>query len=65
MKGLVTILIFIFAVGFTASACAGESAPKTQAACEKAGMHWDATANAPTAKNVTSVLRNRVGGPRI
>ena len=37
MKGLVTILIFIFAVGFTASACAGEAAPKTQAACEKAG----------------------------
>ena len=29
MKGLVTILIFIFAVGFTASACAGEAAPKT------------------------------------
>ena len=28
MKGLVTILIFIFAVGFTASACAGEGAPK-------------------------------------
>ena len=28
MKGLVTILIFIFAVGFTASACAGEAAPK-------------------------------------
>jgi len=48
MKGLVTILIFIFAVGFTASACAGEGAPKTEAACEKAGMHWDATANAPT-----------------
>jgi len=47
MKGLATILIFIFAVGFTASACA---APKTQAACEKAGMHWDATASAPTVK---------------
>ena len=28
MKGLVTILIFIFAVEFTASACAGEAAPK-------------------------------------
>ena len=37
MKGLVTILIFIFAVRFAASACAGEAAPKTQAACEKAG----------------------------
>ena len=48
MKGLVTILIFIFAVGFTASA--GEAAPKTQTACEKAGMHWDATASAPRVK---------------
>ena len=50
MKGLATILIFIFAVGFTASACAGEAAPKTQAACEKAGMHWDATAGTPGVK---------------
>ena len=50
MKGLVTVLIFIFAVGFTASACAGEAAPKTQAACERAGMHWDATASAPRVK---------------
>ena len=50
MKGLVTILIFIFAVGFTASAYAGEAAPKTQTACEKAGMHWDATASAPSVK---------------
>jgi hypothetical protein len=50
MKGLLTILIFIFAVGFTASACAGEAAPNTQAACEKAGMHWDATASAPRVK---------------
>ncbi len=46
----VTILILIFAVGFMASAFAGETAPKTQAACEKAGMDWDATASAPTAK---------------
>ena len=29
MKGLVTILILIFAVGFMASAFAGEAAPKT------------------------------------
>ena len=50
MKGLVTILIFILAVGFTASACAGEAAPKTQAACDTAGMDWDATASAPSAK---------------
>jgi len=50
MKGLVTILIFIFVVGFTASACAGEAAPKTQAACEKAGMHWGATASTPRVK---------------
>jgi hypothetical protein len=50
MKGLVTILIFIFAVGFTASACAEGAAPKTQTACEKAGMDWDATATAPTVK---------------
>ena len=50
MKGLMTVLIFIFAVGFTASACAGEAAPKTQVACEKAGMDWDATASAPMAK---------------
>jgi hypothetical protein len=50
MKGLVTVPIFIFAVGFTASASAGEAAPKTQVACEKAGMDWDATASAPMAK---------------
>jgi ABC-type proline/glycine betaine transport system substrate-binding protein len=50
MKGLVTILIFVFAVGFTASACAGEAAPKTQATCEKAGMDWDGTASARTVK---------------
>jgi len=50
MKGLATILIFIFVVGFTASTCAGEAAPKTQVACEKAGMDWDATASAPMAK---------------
>ncbi len=47
---LVTILILIFAVGFMASAFAGATAPKTQAACEKAGMDWDATASAPTVK---------------
>jgi hypothetical protein len=46
----VTILILIFAVGFMAPAFAGETAPKTQAACEKAGMDWDATASAPAVK---------------
>jgi hypothetical protein len=50
MKGLVTILILILAVGFTAPAFAGQTAPKTHAACEKAGMDWDATASAPTGK---------------
>jgi hypothetical protein len=50
MRGLVTILILIFPVGFMASAFAGATAPKTQAACEKAGMDWDATASAPTVK---------------
>ena len=50
MKGLVTILVLIFAVGLMASAFPGETAPKTQAACEKAGMDWDATASAPTVK---------------
>jgi hypothetical protein len=63
MKGLVTILIFVFAVGFTASACAGAAAPKTQAACEKAGMHWDATASAPRIKCHFRLAYNRVGGP--
>jgi hypothetical protein len=50
MKGLATILIFIFGVGFTASTCAGEAAPKSQAACETAGMDWDATASTPGVK---------------
>ena len=50
MKGLVTILILFSQLDFTASACAGEAAPKTQAACERAGMHWDATASAPRVK---------------
>ena len=50
MKGLATILICIFVVGFTASTCAGEAAPKTQAACDKAGMDWDATASTPGVK---------------
>jgi hypothetical protein len=44
MKGLVPILILVLVVGFTAST------PKNQAACEKAGMNWDATASAPKAK---------------
>jgi hypothetical protein len=50
MKGLATILIFIFVLGFTVSTCAGEPAPKTQAACETAGMDWDATASTPGVK---------------
>ena len=50
MKGLATILIFIFVVGFTASTCAVEATPKTRAACETAGMDWDATASTPGVK---------------
>jgi hypothetical protein len=39
MKALVSILALSLAVAFTVPAMA---APKTQAACEKAKMHWDA-----------------------
>jgi hypothetical protein len=35
MKSLLTILSLILLVGYTAPA------PKTQSACEKAGMKWD------------------------
>jgi hypothetical protein len=42
MKTLVSILALGLVVAFTAPAFAGT--PKTQAACEKAGMKWDATA---------------------
>jgi hypothetical protein len=42
MKALVSILALSLVVVFSAPAFAG--APKTQAACEKAKMHWDATA---------------------
>jgi len=40
MKGFVTILAVVLAVGFTAPT------PKSQSACEKAGMKWDSTASA-------------------
>jgi hypothetical protein len=44
MKGFVTILALILAVGLTAPN------PKSQSACEKAGMKWDSTASAPKLK---------------
>jgi hypothetical protein len=42
MKALVSILALSLVVAFSAPAFAG--APKTEAACKKAGMQWDATA---------------------
>jgi len=44
MKALVSILTLILAIAFSAPA------PKSQSACEKAGMTWDATASAPKVK---------------
>src|SRR5665809_132785 len=44
MKALVPILTLILALAFFAPA------PKSQSACEKAGMNWDATASAPKVK---------------
>ena len=44
MKSLVTLLALILVAGFSAAT------PKSQVACDKAGMNWDATATAPTAK---------------
>ena len=41
MKSLVTLLALILVAGAT---------PKSQVACDKAGMNWDATATAPSAK---------------
>jgi hypothetical protein len=40
MKTLVSLITLSLVVAFTAPAFAG--APKNQAACEKAKMHWDA-----------------------
>ena len=44
MKTLVSMLALGLLVGFSAPAFAGKN-PTTQAACEKAGMKWDATAS--------------------
>ena len=44
MKSLVTLLALILVAGFSAAT------PKSQVACDKAGMNWDATATAPSAK---------------
>jgi hypothetical protein len=44
MKPIVSLLVALgLAVAFSGSALAAEKAPKTQAACEKAHMTWDAT----------------------
>jgi hypothetical protein len=42
MRTLLSIVAFSLIVAVAAPVFAG--APKTQAACEKAGMKWDATA---------------------
>jgi hypothetical protein len=42
MKTLVSLLTLGLVVAFTAPAFA--ATPKTEAACKKAGMQWDATA---------------------
>lgn len=42
MKTLVSVIAFSLIVAVAAPAFAG--APKTEAACKKAGMQWDATA---------------------
>jgi hypothetical protein len=42
MRTLVSIIAFSLIVAIAAPAFAG--APKTEAACKKAGMQWDATA---------------------
>ncbi len=41
MKTLVSMLAWALVMAFSAPAFA---APKTLAACDKAGMHWDQTA---------------------
>ena len=43
MKTLVSIIAFSLIVAVAAPAFAG-TIPKTEAACKKAGMNWDATA---------------------
>jgi hypothetical protein len=43
MKSLVSILALSLVVAFTAPAFAAMKAPKTEAACKKAHMMWDAT----------------------
>ena len=44
MKTLVSTIVALgLAVAFTAPAFAADKAPKTQAACEKVHMKWDAT----------------------
>ena len=44
MKALASILALGLVVAFTAPAFAATATPKTEAACKKAGMQWDATA---------------------
>jgi hypothetical protein len=56
MKTLVSMLALALVMAFSAPAFA---APKTQAACEKAGMHWDQTAK--SARRECSLLRSKGG----
>ena len=44
MKTLLSILALSLVVAFSAPVFAGTKTLKTQADCEKAGMHWDAAA---------------------
>ena len=53
MKTLVSMLALALAVGFAASAFAGDvSTAKTQADCLKAGGSWDVQNNICKAKNM-------------
>jgi hypothetical protein len=44
MKTLVAIITLGLVIALTGSVFAAEKAPKTQAACERAHMTWDASA---------------------
>ena len=44
MKTLISIITLGLAVAFAAPAFAGDKAPTSKSACEKAHMTWDATA---------------------
>jgi hypothetical protein len=44
MKALASILTLSLVLAFSGSAFAATTTHKTKSSCEKAGMHWDATA---------------------